>query len=60
MDSVTVGVREKRMAFLKKCVSHCGSPEFTRDLRFHIYDLADDWVLSTDEIKSTVYFFTFK
>uniref|UniRef100_A0A0R3RJG1 RAB3GAP2_C domain-containing protein n=1 Tax=Elaeophora elaphi TaxID=1147741 RepID=A0A0R3RJG1_9BILA len=52
MGSVTESVREKRMDFLKKCVTHNGSSEFTRDLRFHIYDLADDWALSSDEIKS--------
>ncbi|EJD74601.1 hypothetical protein LOAG_18108 [Loa loa] len=52
MESVAENIREKRMDFLKKCVSHNGSPEFTRDLRFHIYDLTNDWVLNADEIKS--------
>ncbi|VBB25543.1 unnamed protein product [Acanthocheilonema viteae] len=52
MESVTESVREKRMDFLKTCIAHNGSSEFTRDLRFHIYDLADDWALNTDEIKS--------
>lgn len=54
MESVTESIREKRMDFLKKCVAHNGSSEFTRDLRFHIYDLADDWTLNADEIKSKV------
>uniref|UniRef100_A0AAF5PZ76 Rab3-GAP regulatory subunit N-terminal domain-containing protein n=1 Tax=Wuchereria bancrofti TaxID=6293 RepID=A0AAF5PZ76_WUCBA len=52
MESIAESIREKRMEFLKKCVSHNGSPEFTRHLRFHIYDLANDWTLSADEIKS--------
>ncbi|VDM92896.1 unnamed protein product [Onchocerca ochengi] len=40
------------MDFLKKCITHNGSPEFTHNLRFHIYDLANDWMLNADEIKS--------
>uniref|UniRef100_A0A915PKK6 Rab3-GAP regulatory subunit N-terminal domain-containing protein n=1 Tax=Setaria digitata TaxID=48799 RepID=A0A915PKK6_9BILA len=51
LESVTESIRERRMEFLKKCVTYHGSPEFTRDLRFHIYDLADDWKLNADEIK---------
>uniref|UniRef100_A0A8R1TPJ0 Rab3-GAP regulatory subunit N-terminal domain-containing protein n=1 Tax=Onchocerca volvulus TaxID=6282 RepID=A0A8R1TPJ0_ONCVO len=52
IESITESVREKRMDFLKKCITHNGSPEFTRNLRFHIYDLANDWMLNADEIKS--------
>ncbi|VDK74556.1 unnamed protein product [Litomosoides sigmodontis] len=52
MERVTESVRERRMDFLKKCVAHNGSSEFSRNLRFHIYDLADDWTLNADEIKS--------
>ncbi|MCP9257834.1 BMA-RBG-2 [Dirofilaria immitis] len=56
MESVTESIREKRMDFLKKCIAHNGSPEFTRNLRFHIYDLANDWTLNADEIKRSYCF----
>lgn len=51
MENVTEGIRKRRMEFLKKCVAHRGSPEFTDPQRFHIYDLAYDWRLDIDEIK---------
>ncbi|VDN01140.1 unnamed protein product [Thelazia callipaeda] len=52
LESISESLREKRMEFLKKCVESNGSPEFTRYLRFLIYDLADDWKLNVDEIKA--------
>lgn len=54
MENVGDGVRDKRMEFLKNCIAHNGSPEFSDKQRFEIYDLAYDWKLDADQIKAKV------